>query len=267
MRSLLIPNSFLHQLQSIFSAYLWSSTKSRSIHWVAWDTTTLPLTRGGLNLKYVRHFYLALASKLTSKLLDLSSPAQPLWCTVLRYKYNFLTGPPPPPHKPSHSPTLSLIQKSFLLLKGQYHFAISGGATTSIWHDPWLWEQVPLISIPTTCPQSLISDLPVSSLINQHRQWNEEACFENLPPHIAQWLIQTLPPQLAGPDRIRWFGNKPFSVRHCYSHMVSQDQALGSPTPLSHLSLANIKLTKKFVPSTARAKAFICNAIVSRGFA
>lgn len=42
LRSFLVPDHFLHDLQSIFSSFLWLSKKDKSIHWVAWTRVTQP---------------------------------------------------------------------------------------------------------------------------------------------------------------------------------------------------------------------------------
>lgn len=245
MRSLLLPDSFILDIQSILSSFLWSSKKAKSVHWIAWDQVTLPYSQGGLNIKSTSPFYFALASKHTSNLLDTLSLNPPLWCTLLRHKYNFKLGPPPP-HLPSHSPTMSLMQSTYAMIKHQYHFTIDKGSSVSIWFDPWIWDSIPLIAIPSFFPNHLISDSPVSILFSDEGHWIAQSCHDNLPPHIASWIFTThptLPPQYT------------FTVKDCYRHLLSSSITSVQPH-LSKDKLFILKIAKK-VPSTQRALSFV----------
>lgn len=136
----------------------------------------------------------------------------------------------------------------------------------SIWFDPWIWEGIPLIAIPSFFSNHIVTESRVSILISDIRQWDSHCCYKNLPSHIARWLLGTQPPSGNKSDTLSWLNFKnpsSFTVKEFYQHFLSSKFTTPAHPHLSRAELFLLKAAKK-VPSTQRAISFLLKTMHQR---
>lgn len=58
------PKFVIKEIEKIQSGFLWGGTEEkRSIHWASWETICLPRNKGGLGVRRMKEFNLALLCK------------------------------------------------------------------------------------------------------------------------------------------------------------------------------------------------------------
>jgi len=84
------PSGFISSLKSIFNAFFWEGSEDfRKISWIKWDTICLRKEQGGLGVKRLREFNLALLRKWCWRMLEEKGS---LWNEVLCACYGEVRG-------------------------------------------------------------------------------------------------------------------------------------------------------------------------------
>ncbi|XP_058784616.1 uncharacterized protein LOC131659444 [Vicia villosa] len=85
----LIPKRVVKDFTSLQSNFLWGGVEEKmKVYWVGWDVVTLPYLKGGLNIKSLADFYLALINKWRWKILQ---GHKALWYDILKARYGDLS--------------------------------------------------------------------------------------------------------------------------------------------------------------------------------
>ncbi|KAE9589463.1 putative RNA-directed DNA polymerase [Lupinus albus] len=151
IRSPLVVGASLNVIQSIQKIqrnFLWGETNCvRKIHWVKWDRVCKSKLEGGLGVKDIHFFNVALLGKWKWRLVTESDS---LWCRVLFSKYgrvsnNSWVGFRTPISKQSvwardlgFTCSSNLINSNWVW-KGLIR-CLGDGSHTSFWYDSWLRE-------------------------------------------------------------------------------------------------------------------------------
>ncbi|XP_058751483.1 uncharacterized protein LOC131624543 [Vicia villosa] len=84
-----LPSKVVKRINGIQSKFLWGGVEERRrIHWIKWEDVTLPLNKGGLGVKNIILFNLALLNKWRWQILK---GANSLWHKVLHVRYGDLS--------------------------------------------------------------------------------------------------------------------------------------------------------------------------------
>jgi hypothetical protein len=83
------PAGIISKLECIFKKFLWGGSEERKLNWVKWEKVCRPLEEGGLGIKNLRAFNLALLSKWEWKIRDERAG---LWYRALGNRYEIRDG-------------------------------------------------------------------------------------------------------------------------------------------------------------------------------
>ncbi|XP_058732569.1 uncharacterized protein LOC131604096 [Vicia villosa] len=82
------PKKILKEITKVQSNFLWGGGGDRKkIHWVSWRNSCFPTDRGGIGLRRIRDFNLALLQKWRWRILGGS---EALWYEVLKARYGYI---------------------------------------------------------------------------------------------------------------------------------------------------------------------------------
>ncbi|CAL5441577.1 unnamed protein product [Camellia sinensis] len=169
MACFLFPKSLCESMNSMMSNFWWSGdSKSRGIHWAAWDKLTLPKMKGGLGFRDFRAFNKALLARQGWRLLKYPNS----------FVARFLKGIYFPSSDFWHASKgsraswawASLLEGHNILQRGS-RWKISNGASVKFWEDKWVATAKDFrikSPKPTGCPISKVTDA-INSTTNS---WN-----------------------------------------------------------------------------------------------
>src|SRR4051812_45561070 len=84
-----MPDKVVKEFTRIQSMFLWGGVEDkRKIHWVSWKVVTLPYLKGGLAIRDIADFNLALLNKWRWRILQGHIS---LWLDVLKARYGDLS--------------------------------------------------------------------------------------------------------------------------------------------------------------------------------
>ncbi|XP_033133840.1 uncharacterized mitochondrial protein AtMg00310-like [Brassica rapa] len=169
MSSFLLPLEICENLASAIAQFWWSSTPpKRGIHWAKWEKMCAPREEGGIGLRMIHEFNLALLAKQLWRLVQFLDS---LVARVLRGRYYRLSSPLRfgTANNPSYVWT-SIIAARKLLLLG-IRSKVHSGYEINVWQDLW----IPLRPARPACARAPAVNLKmtVSSLINPvSKEWD-----------------------------------------------------------------------------------------------
>ena len=199
-----LPKGICDEINSILANVWWNKKPGkRAMHWVSWKRMGLPKKEGGLGLRDLENFNLALLGKHAWRILQ--APTS-LLTRLLKGRYFpnsniFITGP---------GNKSSFIWKSLLegrdLLKKGMRTLISNGQSTSIWGDPWLPTNPPR---PPRRIEGVESDLrQVSELMSDRSsQWNMDLMGDIIVAEDLEIITKIRLSPVKPPDLLGWHYN------------------------------------------------------------
>jgi hypothetical protein len=134
-----ITKGLCDQISSMICRYWWSHMQNENkMHWLSWDTMTLPKSEGGLGYKDLHSFNIAMLAKQGWRLL---TDPKLLCARVLKAKYypdvSVLKAQP----SRGMSYTWRSIIKRIELLREGVIRRVGDGVTIDCWNDPWIpWK-------------------------------------------------------------------------------------------------------------------------------
>lgn len=136
MNLFLIPSGICEDIERKMNGFLWGRGATRKgVKWMAWSRMCSPKGCGGLGVRDLRQFNLAMLAKQCWRLIQCSNT---LVSTVIKAKYypytSFLQA------KMGHSPSYvwrSLMEAMEVVTAGARR-KIGNGIDTKVWHVPWL---------------------------------------------------------------------------------------------------------------------------------
>ncbi|XP_058766322.1 uncharacterized mitochondrial protein AtMg00310-like [Vicia villosa] len=144
-----IPKKVAKKITSIQSKFLWGGVEERRrIHWVKWEDVTLPLNKGGLGVKNIVLFNLALLNKWRWRIIQRQ---ESLWFKVLNSRYGEISSTMfvgSGGNRISSNCSVwwkdvvkSIYSTSFDPIEYFCRFSIHNGFSTPFWEARWLYDR------------------------------------------------------------------------------------------------------------------------------
>ncbi|XP_020874084.1 uncharacterized protein LOC110226497 [Arabidopsis lyrata subsp. lyrata] len=136
MSCFLLPMRIIKQIERAMRGFWWSSSKDKhKIPWVAWRKITNPKNVGGLAIRDLKDFNVALLAKQSWRLLQ-----QPfsLMARVFKAKYYPKQNLFEAKVKSQSSYAWKSISQGTQLLSYGLKYLVGNGTTINVWRDPWL---------------------------------------------------------------------------------------------------------------------------------
>lgn len=159
MSCFLLPKRVLNQMTKAMRKFWWSNAKDRQgIPWIAWSTIVDSKSLGGLGIRDLKDFNLALVAKQSWRILQ--NPNS-LLSRVYKSKYFQKTGLLQAKIKSNASHAWKSILQGNELLKSGIRKIIGGGEQTYMWLDNWLPTN------PPRPPKSLTNCIDLKSKVSE----------------------------------------------------------------------------------------------------
>ncbi|XP_038717940.1 uncharacterized protein LOC120011012 [Tripterygium wilfordii] len=209
------PDSLCKELDRLARNFWWGKRDGeRKLAWVGWKTICNHQSDGGLGLRDMKAFNLALLAKQGWRIIQ--DPGS-LCSRLLKARYfphtSFLAA------SRGHSPSFvwsSMLAGREILMKG-LHWRVGNGATISVWNDKWI------PSSPNGLPESPIGgndiNLKVSKLIDsESRSWNDPLLGQIFSPNDVAAITQIPLYGLNREDSLVWSQNTQgrFTIKSAY---------------------------------------------------
>ena len=231
-----ITKSFCDEISSMVCRYWWNNQDEERHHWLSWQCLTKPKTEGGLGLRDLDIFNLAMLARQGWRLLQ---DPESLCGRVLRAKYfpdGKLLGAVP---APGISYSWRSILKGVDLLKEGIIWRVGDGTNIKVWEDPWIPEG------DTRRPRSLPGHSPitlVADLLNPNTEGWDEALVRDLFQEEDAKAILSISICEGMEDNFAWHFDQRgiFSVKSSYKiGVMLRDRRLGRDAASSKENSAN----------------------------
>lgn len=171
MSLFLIPANLCESIERKLNAFWWGSgTNGRGVKWLAWDKLCGPKSSGGLGVRGLRNFNIALLAKQGWRILNSSNS---LVTMMLKAKYFPNTGFLEAEIGKNHNFVWRSILAGKDVIRSGARRKIGDGADTNVWTMPWL-PDLHNGCITTDMPNQL-SNIVVRSLMdNEYKKWDED---------------------------------------------------------------------------------------------
>ena len=196
MQNTMLPSKICKEIDKINKNFLWGDfiTKCR-IHFMNWNSFTLPKAAGGLSIKTSTHRNKALLAK---RLWDIRTHPGSLHALMFKRKY-----PHPTPSKRTSPAWASLFQAKNICDSGS-RWLIHNGNSSWFWHDNWTGFG-PLRSLIHGPLNWDGNDLRVRDVWDHQGQWSLHTLLFVLPHHVADTIHATPKPlSLDQDDLLSW---------------------------------------------------------------
>ncbi|CAK8537008.1 unnamed protein product [Lathyrus sativus] len=245
-----MPSAVSKEVNKILSDFLWGSVEERrKIHWVSWKKVCLPIDKGGLGMKYLPDFNVALLNKWRWRILK---GGDEVWLRLLKARYgdissvmlskgtHSLISNSSPPHSTTSSPSSSYWWKDLISIGKFGHldpmvrlcnFKIGRGFTTPFWEVNWtgnfcLTDE--FLNLYKETRLRLVSVAGMGGWVDHVWRWGDLGLA---PAEVSggsgpngqevgslRELIQPFEPESSGSDTVSWVGEPDsiFSVASCY---------------------------------------------------
>lgn len=141
LSAVLLPSTVAKEMEKIMGRFLWGTTEGKKkYHLLSWDLVCLPKEMGGLGLKRIGEFNVALLTKWLWRLQEES-----LWVRVVKEKYGLTRGGyfPCMPKGTIGCSYWKGLNKVLQLFKRLTRFNVAVNSKKSFWEDVWC-GQMPL---------------------------------------------------------------------------------------------------------------------------
>jgi hypothetical protein len=134
------PSGIISLIESLFKSFLWGgSAEAKKVHWVKWEKISKSKERGGLGVRDLRAFNIALLGKWWWRIRN---EKESLWYKVLEQKYGVNLEERITCNSPWYRDLISI--KKYQGRGGVDWFEenirreVGDGKNTSFWKDPWV---------------------------------------------------------------------------------------------------------------------------------
>ncbi|KAL0771040.1 hypothetical protein Bca101_036191 [Brassica carinata] len=167
----LLPLSLCKRIQSAFTRFWWDAADQKKICWIAWSKITLPKLMGGLGVRDIQLFNVALLAKQAWRIV--TAPHSLLSRMLMgRYCQNSSFVDVLPTSNASHGWRSVLKWRDLLIT--QLGKAVGDGNSTRVWKDRWILSNN--TGTPVGPPKEMDRDLMVSDLLTRGtNEWNLHA--------------------------------------------------------------------------------------------
>ncbi|WZZ81989.1 hypothetical protein YC2023_102561 [Brassica napus] len=248
-----LPLGLCNQIQSAFTRFWWDeSPNKKKMCWIAWDELTEPKSSGGLGIRDVHDFNVALLAKLAWRIYTRSECL--LACLLLgKYCHSTSFHLVQCPSSTSHGWRSVLIGRDLIVSKlGK---AIGNGASTKIWRDTWMSPIVPVKPFGPTreCDQGLV----VADLLSLDSSHWIKSKVEEIFPDVAHHIMRIVPSSMGSEDSFIWCGTKSgsYSVKSGYL-AIKEHQKSHRPT-LTHEETLDWQQFVWSITSSPKLKLFL----------
>lgn len=231
MSCFLLPAGLCARIQSALTRFWWDTDPTtKKLSWISWESLSQSKQMGGLGLRDIQAFNVAILTKLAWRIL---TRPESLLSRVLLGKYCHCAGflAVQCPSKPSHG-WRGILEGRDLLLK-HLGKAIRNGNTTSIWGDSWISTKGDIR--PYGPARKLDTDLVVADLLTRGSHEWIPARVELILPEVAHLIYQIKPSSFDTHDAFCWqkTRNDIYSVKSGYYAAVetTEHPALDHPVP------------------------------------
>ncbi|KAL0378315.1 UNVERIFIED_CONTAM: hypothetical protein Sradi_3137000 [Sesamum radiatum] len=208
-----LPDSFLHEIESMFADFFWGGGLVSKIHWLSWERLCRTREEGGLGFRRLRESNIALLAKQAWRV---SFSRDGTLHDVIGQKYfplsNFFEARLG--SKPSFT-WRSLLGTRELLIAG-LRWKVGDGSSIPIRGQPWLPRPstFQLIARPAT----LLADTKVAALITASGVWDHDLIRAEFCPLDVDCILSIELRGSGAQDEIVWHyeRNGRFSVRSAY---------------------------------------------------
>lgn len=169
MNLFLIPIGICEEIERKMNGFMWGrGAEGKGIKWLSWSKICMPKGCGGLGVKELRKFNLAMLAKQCWRLLNQSNG---LATAIIKARYypntsilNAQLG-----HNPSF--IWRSLMESLEVVKAGVRRKIGTGEATRVWQVPWLPDKEN--GYLTSCMQDQLRDIPVRSLMDETgKRWD-----------------------------------------------------------------------------------------------
>ena len=238
------PKKVLRELEKIQRNFLWGGNEEqKKISWVKWSQVCKPKCEGGLGVKNLYLFNLALLAKWRWRLLDGTHTT--LWKSVLVERYGYDRPWFGQPLTSSATRNSSLWWRDLALLgkdssigsdwfKEVVKKRIGNGSSVKFWLDTWIGTEPLAVLFPTVMaahgvPDATVADMGVWTVLGWKWKWcisglhtvfvaDMDASVEGVLTDFVEFF-QGVQLQANEQDAWVWTVDKPrgFTVKSCYS--------------------------------------------------
>ncbi|XP_058742003.1 uncharacterized protein LOC131614437 [Vicia villosa] len=232
------PKKIIKKIKRLQSRFLWGGgSDNKKINWVSWKSCCLPIDKGGLGLRRIREFNLALLQKWRWRIMGGS---EELWYGVLKTRYGDINLQVVKVAKSDNNKSSkSLWWRDILELEHEFkesvfvnlcRFKVGDGFHISFWHSCWLNDcsLKEAFSVAYLCSElKFVSIACMGGWKNNVWKWGDfgvrRGDFPGLEEEIRRLLLVMEGARLdwgkrGERDTVRWEGEPEgiFSVRSCY---------------------------------------------------
>ncbi|XP_058733926.1 uncharacterized protein LOC131605606 [Vicia villosa] len=268
------PKKIIGEINKLQSKFLWGGVEEkRKIHWISWKEVCKPLEKGGLGLRSLEEFNIALLMKWRWRILNASNS---LWYRILKARYvdvkvKVLVGDLNLKSRATRSVWWSDIMSLGKNLPKDYFdinikFVVGCGYSFPFWHANWLEVGILKHVFPVLFDASLLQDVAISSIGGWALGdwiWGDVGVKNGADSEVAAalpTLFQLLPAAVPGgaqPDLPKWLpandGN--FTVSSCFREISKITCPFG---PVNRFDFIYSKVWKVEVPLKVKAFAWRC---------
>ena len=228
MSCFLLPKGLLKEITSYMTNFWWASVKDKhKIPWIGWNKITKSKRDGGLGMRNMESFNIALLAKQGWRLMKYP---QSLLARVFKAKYyrhsSFLQAES---YTTSSYGWRSIIQAQKLLKTGS-KWIVGNGKDIRVWEDNGIKTKP---SSPASGPGSISHpDLRVNDLLlGSEHEWNIQLVTDLLNQADANYALSIRPSKTGNPDTLVWSYTKDgnYSVKtgyHLQCQMEDQDSQI-----------------------------------------
>ncbi|KAL8106740.1 hypothetical protein AgCh_023486 [Apium graveolens] len=215
MNLFLIHAGICEDIERKMDGFLWGKgVAGKGIRWMGWDKMCVPKHHGGLGVKYLRKFNLAMLAKQGWRLLQESNP---FVSKIIKAKYypNTMFLQAKLGSNPSY--VWRSLMEAMTVIKAGARRRIGNGTDTAVWHVPWLPSDAN--GYVTTLMPEYLQNSTVNGLMNEDdTTWDMDVIKDILNNRDAG-LVERIPISLYD-RRDSWFwcleDTSIFTVKSCY---------------------------------------------------
>ncbi|GMJ03912.1 hypothetical protein HRI_004060400 [Hibiscus trionum] len=202
MQATLLPKTVCLTIEKLIRQFIWGSNASVSkLSLVNWDSLCQPLKHGGLGLRRIHDFNIALIMKVGFSILTNTGS---LWIKLLREKYRVFEALPADIHRQNCTPLWRAITQSWDVLKSGIAWSLGSGTLIHPLHDVWISALGPLSAYLTQHNAELPS-ISFSDLVADNGEWDRDQLMAIFHPDVIPHILGIKTPRLGDAnDQLVW---------------------------------------------------------------
>ncbi|XP_012827280.1 PREDICTED: uncharacterized protein LOC105948608 [Erythranthe guttata] len=225
MSCFLLPRGLLGEIESAIRRFWWGSGTKWKMAWLAWKHLCLAKEEGGLGLRDLRSFNMALLAKQAWRIV---TKPKLLLAKIMKARYfpngSFFTANMG--FRPSATWRSILAARPHL--QSGLRIKIGNGQDTAIWGDPWIVDDCNF-KVLTKRPINTPFPNRVADIVDPlTRKWNVALIDEVFWPIDKQRILAVPIGTMHAQDRFVWHScpNGQFSVKSCYRNILARPRQL-----------------------------------------